>query len=120
MLHCSTAERFNVELDDPYHELGLTAQASDDEVKAAWRRLSARWHPDRNASPLALHRIQRINRALEDIRCSRGRGRDAGESPGGETTKEDVLEHAISISLEEAACGCVRQVQGEIPRTCAC
>jgi len=41
-------------------------------VKAAWRRLSARWHPDRNDSPQALRKIQRINRALEEIRRARG------------------------------------------------
>ncbi len=40
-----------MELDDPYSELCLTAGASDADVKAAWRRLSARWHPDRNPSP---------------------------------------------------------------------
>ncbi|MDB5253918.1 MAG: hypothetical protein JWP27_3087, partial [Flaviaesturariibacter sp.] len=32
-----------MQIDDPYRELGLTAEASDAEVKAAWRRLSARW-----------------------------------------------------------------------------
>ena len=59
-------------VDDPYHELGLAPGCSDAEVKAAWRRLSARWHPDRNDSPQALRKIQRINRALEDIRKARG------------------------------------------------
>ena len=48
-------------LDDSYHELGLAPGSSDAEVKAAWRRLSARWHPDRNDSPQALRKMQRIN-----------------------------------------------------------
>ncbi|AMO25265.1 hypothetical protein UC35_05555 [Ramlibacter tataouinensis] len=108
-----------MEIDDPYHELGLTAEATDAEVKAAWRRLTARWHPDRNASPQALSRIQRINRALEEIRGSRER-KDADEAPpAAEPDDEDVVEHAISLSLEEAAAGCVRSVQGSIARTCA-
>lgn len=98
-----------MEIDDPYSELGLTADASDADVKAAWRRLSARWHPDRNPSPHALHRIQRINRALGAIRDVRGQ---AVEESG------DVADHAISLSLEDAACGCIREVQGVIAQTC--
>jgi molecular chaperone DnaJ len=117
-----------VEINDPYGELGLTAQATDTEVKAAWRRLSARWHPDRNASPHAVHRIQRINRALDEIRSARGRfdlDRKSAPASGGHTDAEaqevdgQPLDHGISLSLEEAARGCIRDVQGEIARECA-
>jgi molecular chaperone DnaJ len=130
MLHCSTAPESHVELDDPYRELGLTPEASDAEVKAAWRRLSARWHPDRNASPQALHRIQRINRALEDIRAARGLApaepaapapsSPAPVDPGHEAPDDDAIELGISLSLEEAAAGCIRSVQGSLERLCAC
>lgn len=54
--------------DDAYAELGLAAGASDHEIKAAWRRLVSQWHPDRNASPQALARMQRINTAFELLR----------------------------------------------------
>jgi molecular chaperone DnaJ len=122
MPHRSTAIRTDVEINDPYGELGLTAQATDTEVKAAWRRLSARWHPDRNASPHAIHRIQRINRALDEIRSVRGRSdHDSGASAGGADTEagdEQPFDHGISLTIEEAACGCVRDVQGEIAREC--
>lgn len=129
MLHCSTASESHVDIDDPYRELGLTAEASDAEVKAAWRRLSARWHPDRNASPQALQRIQRINRALEDIRNSRGQAQGeaaaAAQSPHrpaepdtADAHADPAIDHAISLSLEEAATGCIRNVQGEVARTC--
>lgn len=109
-----------MEINDPYRELGLTAEATDTEVKAAWRRLSARWHPDRNASPHAVHRIQRINRALDEIRSARGRfDHDQGASPpDGDSADDEPLDHGISLTLEEAARGCVRDVQGEISRTC--
>lgn len=114
----------DVELDDPYRELGLTPEASDAQVKAAWRRLAARWHPDRNASPQALHRIQRINRAIEAIRQARGDADETGEAPPPSTppeapADEHPIEHTLSLSLEEAARGCVREVQGEIARSCA-
>jgi DnaJ-class molecular chaperone len=121
MLHCNTARR-HVDLDDPYSELGLTAGASDAEVKAAWRRLSARWHPDRNASPHAVQRIQRINRAVEEIRSARQRADDSGDAPAPPPTPADArdqpVEHAITLSLEEAASGCIRSVHGKIARTC--
>ncbi|HYC04247.1 MAG TPA: TerB family tellurite resistance protein [Azospirillaceae bacterium] len=34
-------------LDDPYAVLGISAAATDDEIKAAWRRLTRENHPDR-------------------------------------------------------------------------
>lgn len=112
-----------MQIDDPYRELGLTEEASDTEVKAAWRRLSARWHPDRNASPQAVQRIQRINRALEEIRSARGRAQggpqaepEAPADSGGAT--EETFDHDITLSLEEAACGSTRTVQGEVLRPC--
>ena len=55
-------------VDDAYAELGLDPDASAGEVKAAWRRLAAQWHPDRNRSAGAIGRMQRINRALDEIR----------------------------------------------------
>jgi molecular chaperone DnaJ len=112
-----------VEIDDPYSELGLTAQATDADVKAAWRRLSARWHPDRNASPQALQRIQRINRAVEAIRSARQQApadeHEPAPPPARADASEQAVEHAISLSLEEAAAGCIRSVHGEIARTCS-
>ncbi|HRO61750.1 MAG TPA: DnaJ domain-containing protein, partial [Burkholderiaceae bacterium] len=55
-------------IDLAYAELGLRPGASEAEVRAAFRRLAARWHPDRNPSPEAVAWMQRINRAYEAIR----------------------------------------------------
>ena len=55
---------------DPYDELGLQADASMAQVKKAYRRLAAQWHPDRNADPLAVRRMQRINEAYR-LLCER-------------------------------------------------
>ncbi|MBC5785749.1 DnaJ domain-containing protein [Ramlibacter sp. USB13] len=112
-----------MEIEDPYATLGLTPEASDAQIKAAWRRLSARWHPDRNATPQALERIQRINRAVEQIRSAREEARDtADDAPppaAAPTPKDEPVELTITLSLEEAASGCIRNVHGEVTRVCA-
>lgn len=105
-----------MDFDDPYRELGLAPGSSDAEVKAAWRRLSARWHPDRNKSPQALRKIQRINRALEVIR--KARSEQAAGDPTADA-EEAAVEHGVSLTLEEVATGCVREVRGEVVQDCA-
>jgi molecular chaperone DnaJ len=65
---------------DPHLELGVPRQASEREIKDAYRRLAARWHPDRNTSPRAAERMTRINRAYQQILES-GHVSAADESP---------------------------------------
>lgn len=56
------------DIGNAFAELGLTPEATEIEVKAAWRRLVSQWHPDRNGSAAAVAKMQRINRAVEAIR----------------------------------------------------
>jgi molecular chaperone DnaJ len=102
-------------VDESYSELGLHPECSDAEIKAAWRRLAARWHPDRNTSPQALRKIQRINRALEEIR----RARESGHAPLEESVQPAVHEHPVELTLEEALAGCTRTLHGELVEDCA-
>ena len=119
MLHCNIVCANEImDLDDPYHELGLAPGSSDAEVKVAWRRLSARWHPDRNNSPHALRKIQRINRALEMIRNARAAPEAETEDPP-PSAEQSTVEHTISLTLEEVVTGCVREVRGEVIEDCA-
>lgn len=126
-----------MDVDDSYSELGLTAGSTDAEIKAAWRRLAARWHPDRNDSPHALRKIQRINRALEQIRKTRrtvtvGDGDaaadegsqaqtgSASEARGGQGARpQRTLDHTVRLTLEDAVAGCVRDLQGEVVDDCS-
>jgi DnaJ-class molecular chaperone len=108
-------------VDDSFRELGLPPGSSDAEVKVAWRRLAARWHPDRNASPHALRKIQRINRAVEEIRQWRASGfadlQQTREAPAG--TPETIVDSQVTVTLEEACTGCSREVHGEVVEECA-
>ena len=65
-------------LEDAYKVLGLTPQATDDEVKKAYRRLALEHHPDRVAKlgedvrKAAEKKFQEINAAKERIYKARG------------------------------------------------
>ena len=53
---------------DYYIELGVPRNAADKEVKAAYRRLARRYHPDVNKSdPDAETRFKRVNEAYQDL-----------------------------------------------------
>ena len=106
-----------MEVDECYRELGLAPGSTDAEVKAAWRRLAARWHPDRNDNPHALRKIQRINRALDGIRSSKFGGLEADEDDAPDP--RPVAEHTISLTLEEVVTGCIRELRGTVADDCA-
>ncbi|MES2715179.1 MAG: DnaJ C-terminal domain-containing protein [Pseudomonadota bacterium] len=99
-------------MDDAYIELGLAPGASDAEVKAAWRRMVSRWHPDRNASAEAAALIQRINGAYERIRL-------ASVSAGvGAAAEGRVVQRRVRLAIEDAVLGCTRVLRGRLVEAC--
>lgn len=68
---------------DPYQVLQVSPGASDDEVKAAYRELVRKYHPDNfNDNPLsdlATEKMQEINEAYDQIIAAR---KTAGQSNG--------------------------------------
>ncbi len=44
---------------DPYSVLGVSQDASDEEIKKAYRRLSRKYHPDANVITLTKTRLKR-------------------------------------------------------------
>ena len=56
-------------IDDPYKVLGISPDASDEEIKRAYRRLAKLYHPDRNPGDQeAARKMQQVNAAYEQIK----------------------------------------------------
>ena len=56
-------------IDDPYKVLGVSPDASDDEIKRAYRRLAKKYHPDLNPGDQeAARKMQEVNTAYEQIK----------------------------------------------------
>ncbi|HEY2160653.1 MAG TPA: DnaJ domain-containing protein, partial [Solirubrobacteraceae bacterium] len=57
-----------VAFQDYYEALGLSRDASEDEIRQAFRRLARRNHPDVNKEPGAEERFKQISEAYDVLR----------------------------------------------------
>jgi molecular chaperone DnaJ len=87
-----------------YQVLGVSREASDEEIKKAYRKLVLRHHPDRNPdSKEAEEKIREINTAYEivgDVEKRRSYDRLFwGDEPRGETADPDLIRQAMEAKL---------------------
>ena len=69
---------------DPYKVLGVSPDASDDEIKKAYRALARKYHPDKyrdsDLADLASDKMKEVNAAYEEIQNMRKNGGAQGKS----------------------------------------
>jgi len=73
-------------MSDPYRVLGVSPNASDEEIKAAYRELARKYHPDSYVgnplSDLAAEKMKEINEAYDAIMAMRRRGQNTSYQNG--------------------------------------
>lgn len=71
-------------MNDPYKVLGVSPDASDDEIKKAYRALARKYHPDKyrdsDLADVASEKMKEVNAAYEEIKAMRENGK---KSSGG-------------------------------------
>ncbi|MGN1482017.1 J domain-containing protein [Porcipelethomonas sp.] len=71
-------------MNDPYKVLGVSSQASDEEIKAAYRKLSMQYHPDHHSDSImeeiANEKMAEINAAYDEIMNMRRSGNQHAQS----------------------------------------
>ena len=73
-------------MSDPYKVLGISPNASDDEVKTVYRELARKYHPDSYVgnplSDLAAEKMKEINEAYDTVMSMRRGGQNASYQSG--------------------------------------
>lgn len=71
-------------VDDPYKVLGLSPNATDEEVKRAYRALAKKYHPDLNPGDQeAARKMQEVNEAYDQIKNPEKYARQQASQGGG-------------------------------------
>ncbi len=78
-------------MNDPYQTLGVSRDATDEEIKKAYRELARKYHPDNYVdsplSDLAQEKMKEINEAYDTVQKERAGGRsNAGSRTGSYST----------------------------------
>lgn len=96
-------------MSNPYEVLGVSQNATDEEVKRAYREMAKKYHPDNYAdnplSDLAEEKMKEINAAYDAICDERRSGSNNGQSFNGNASKSsfpDVRKYIMEGRLDDA------------------
>ena len=97
-------------MSNPYEILGVSENASEEEIKAAYKNLARKYHPDYYSdnplSDLAEEKMKEINEAYDTIMARRRDGSSNGSSYsgkyGGSGVYNDVRQFINQNRLEDA------------------
>jgi curved DNA-binding protein CbpA len=83
-------------MNDPYSVLGVAQNASDDEIKTAYRELARKYHPDNYADnplkDLAADKMKEINEAYDLIISQRAKEKKGTQFYGGQSGNQEFPE----------------------------
>ncbi len=89
---------------DPYKVLGVSQNASNEEIKAAYRALAKKYHPDAYANnplaDLAVEKMKEINTAYDQITKMRSGGGSGGNADYSANTNYSTNEGYASSSFK--------------------
>lgn len=92
-------------MNDPYSVLGVKPDASDEEVKKAYRELARKYHPDNYQdnplADLAEEKMKEINEAYEAIQKMRAGGGSASYGGGGSAYQRQTSSSSYGGSYQQ-------------------
>lgn len=110
-------------LKEAYSILEISPEATPEEAKKQYRKLTKRYHPDVNKEPDAEAKFKKINEAYQVVSTGKSTDREemhwqpqqSGFNPfagfGGQMHNEDNVQLEVTISFKESVLGCTKDLK---------